>query len=442
MIYARATPGFHLRHLTEIVANPASSTEHHHSPSEVKQNLSLSSGSKSLIRRTTPYRDTLFSEELREIYTGERDHPDSHTPYLDFENVQEADWRTTRLREDLLFMWRTRLYSDVQIEIPRIRQKQPGDVVFPAHRFILHSRSPYFARILSKASGDDSIINPTPDHPLTITFRSPPFTAFSFDYILEFIYTGTLKIMNDELKTLNTALSIWRGSLYFELPSLRKLIYGHITQNLLHGLCYSTLDEKEYQKIVGNSWTAMVRLGGCQCQRCKIWAPRLLEFSMDPSIKDDKLERGSLRALVKLFGPGWCTIQFASLPQNLLDYLILVVRMTILTPKNALCLLFAAEEALNEMNKSHRPWISPVKAAVTTVRNLIDAMFCEETAECLKCEDWEKIREDDALGLMSNVKKTENTLKLSIIRDAIFRAVGESNNAGKIYNVRQTVFQF
>lgn len=410
------------------------------SPSKNEQLPILPSVSKSLTRRGTPYRGTLFLEELREMYTGEREHPDIQTPYLDFGQVQKSDWRTERLREDLLFMWRTKLYSDVRIEIPKSRQKQADVAVLSAHRFILHSRSLYFARILSRASSDGGIIDPTPDHPLTITFDSQPLTALSFDFILEFIYTGTLKIKNNELTNLNTALSIWKGSQYLELPSLKKLICCHITHNMFHGLCYGILNEKEYRAIVGDSWSSMVKLGGCQCQQCRVWAPRLFEFALDPEIRSDELERGSLRLLVKLFGLGWCTIQFSSLPKSLLDYILIVIR-TIIIPKNVLCLLFAAEEALDEVKKTDRPWVVPIKSAVMTIRNLVDDMLCEEIEECLNCDDWERFREDDAFGLMSNAKGIENTRKLCIIRDSIFRSVeGSQQNAAKVYKVRHTNF--
>ncbi|OBZ65104.1 hypothetical protein A0H81_14914 [Grifola frondosa] len=51
-------------------------------------------------------------------------------------------------------------------------------------------------------------------------------------------------------------------------------------------------------------------------------APRVLEFAIMDDVKNPHLERGARRALVGLFGEGWCTSEFATLPQRTRDGLV------------------------------------------------------------------------------------------------------------------------
>ena len=74
-------------------------------------------------------------------------------------------------------------------------------------------------------------------------------------------------------------------------------------------------------------------------------APRVLEFALEDDVKNGSLERGARRALVGLFGEGWCTQEFASLPQKIRESILKGVGKRT-TAVNAFPLLFAAEHAL------------------------------------------------------------------------------------------------
>ena len=97
-------------------------------------------------------------------------------------------------------MWRSRLYSDIIIEIhedvPAIgnsttteEETAPG---FYSHRFILATatRASYFYDQLLITYGLKNL--PPPDEPAKLRLPSPPFTAPALHFTLGFLYTGTL----------------------------------------------------------------------------------------------------------------------------------------------------------------------------------------------------------------------------------------------------------
>ena len=110
----------------------------------------------------------------------------------------EADEaRIAKLCKDVVYMWRSRLYSDIIIEIhedvPTIgnsttteEETTPG---FYSHRFILATRAPYFYDQLI-AYGLKNL--PPPGEPAKLRLPSPPFTAPALHFTLGFLYTGTL----------------------------------------------------------------------------------------------------------------------------------------------------------------------------------------------------------------------------------------------------------
>jgi hypothetical protein len=110
---------------------------------------------------------TLFYNKLEYLYTGEGlgeafeflfDTSESR------ELVDAEENRVDKLRKDLVFMWRSRLYSDVRIALSGTfssTNHEPATAILSSHRFILVPRSPYFhAQTLelgqaSKAWGTD-----------------------------------------------------------------------------------------------------------------------------------------------------------------------------------------------------------------------------------------------------------------------------------------------
>ena len=91
---------------------------------------------------------------------------------LDHDTDQET-LRIDKLRKDLVFMWRSRLYPDVRIALTgnfssSDAHGEPKTAIFSSHRFILVSRSPYFhTTLLSWPSSSSS------DEPPILIYHHP-----------------------------------------------------------------------------------------------------------------------------------------------------------------------------------------------------------------------------------------------------------------------------
>jgi hypothetical protein len=134
-----------------------------------------------------------------------------------------------------------------------------------------------------------------------LTLPSPPFTPASLHFTLSFIYTGTL-IFSHRTYDLSTAFAIHRSALYLSLTTLHDEIQACIVQKL-HGLFRAFISFAEYERLTGGKWGT----GGCRCRQCARRAPRVLEFALEDEARNVSLDRGVRRALVGLFGEGWCT---------------------------------------------------------------------------------------------------------------------------------------
>jgi hypothetical protein len=104
-----------------------------------------------LLRHSTSISPTLFSNELEYLYTGQgfSEAFEFLFDYLEATNseAEAAELRIDKLRQDLVFMWRSRPYSDVRISLTGTfssTNQETTTAVFSSHRFILVSRSPYF----------------------------------------------------------------------------------------------------------------------------------------------------------------------------------------------------------------------------------------------------------------------------------------------------------
>lgn len=126
------------------------------SPSQLWPISPASSAIGSLTRISLNHNPALFANELEYLYTG-KGFGDVFEFLFDANeegregdaNVEEA--RVDKLRKDLVFMWRSRLYSDIRIELhsdmPTMGapcNEEETTAVFCSHRFVLVSRAPYF----------------------------------------------------------------------------------------------------------------------------------------------------------------------------------------------------------------------------------------------------------------------------------------------------------
>ncbi|KAH8109016.1 hypothetical protein DFH11DRAFT_1731425 [Phellopilus nigrolimitatus] len=127
-------------------------------------------------------------------------------------------------------------------------------------------------------------------------------------------------------------------------------------------------------------------------------------FSVRPDVQNAYLERHARRALVGLFGEGWCTAEFSTLPQKTKDGFRrgLAKRATWL---NVFSLLFTAQAALHRLGALRDLWAQP---------------------KCTAEQDWVDIMENGGLGRFEDGERVE------WVMDAMRRSVMESNS-GLLY---------
>ena len=353
-----------------------------------------------LLRLTTSINPTLFSNELEYLYTGkgfgeafEFLFDESRERAIGNGDSEDAEAvRIDKLRKDLVFMWRSRLYSDVRLALTGNfgGSHESTTAIFSSHRFILISRSSYFhTALLSWPSNKNALSN---GEPPTLTLPSPPFTPASLHFTLGFVYTGTL-IFSHRSYDLSTAFAILRAALYLTLPSLHDEIQARIAQEMMHGLFHAFLPFTEYERLTGGRWGT----GGCRCRQCARRAPRVLEFALADDVKNALLERGARRALVGLFGEGWCNQEFAQLPQKIREAVLKGVSKRT-TAQNAFPLLFAAEHALWKMANVIEPWADTAREMIMAARKNVDEVLAKEAETCFNGEEWMEIMESDGVG--------------------------------------------
>ncbi|KAI3608505.1 sulfite reductase beta subunit [Moniliophthora roreri] len=366
IVYARAPPSFQSRYF-QFRPNPSASAlsfdDDEEDEDRYPRTPSPSPAGSGPLRIRTRINSALFSNELEYLYTG-KGFGEAFEFLFDSSTDSSEEARIDKLRRDLVFMWRSRLYSDIRIALSN--EHEPSTAVFSTHKFILLSRSNYFSNLLLK--------DPTTT---TLTLPSPPYTPASLHFMLGFLYTGTLSFSH-RTYDLTTALNILLTSLpsHLNLPTLQSEIRARIIMEMCHGLFHAFLPFSEYESITSGKWGS----GGCRCRQCARRVPRVLEFALREDVRDSILDRGARRALVGLFGEGWCTPEYGELSQRIRDSILKGVKKRT-TPQNALPLLMAADAALGLLSKKKNMDIT--KADVLNCLDVINDTLASHIDDCL-----------------------------------------------------------
>ena len=454
-MYARAPPSFQARYFSfrppPITSPTPYSTTPSPAPAQSSASLTLTldyahnSRSPSPFRSASPSPSTLqgsilrlpqqtspalFSNELEYLYTGKGlgeafeflfDTPEPH----DVDDAEEN--RIDKLRKDLVYMWRSRLYSDIRISLTgtfSTSNPEHTTAIFSSHRFILVSRSPYFRAQLLTWGPKNAITaeSSAPGEPLTVTLPSPPFTPASLHFTLGYIYTGTL-IFSHRTYDLETAFAILRSANYLSLPQLYNETQARIVYEMLHGLYHAFLEFDEYERITNAKWG----IGGCRCRQCARRVPRVLDFALSDDVANNYLERGARRALVGLFGEGWCNSEFAALPQKIRDSVVKGVGKRT-TPTNVFSLLFAAQHAMKKLVAVIDAWADVPREMVHTAQKAIDECLVKESETCFEQAEWVDMLEGDGAGF-------EDGERVGWVMEALKRGMSE-RYAPTVYQVR------
>jgi len=384
-----------------------------------------------LLRLTTTIASALFSQELEYLYTG-KSFGDAFEFLFDSpEKREDGDGerhRIDKLRKDLVFMWRSRLYSDVRIQLEgnfsssTSAQDDPTVTpVFSSHRFILVSRSPYFRNLLLGKSFAQP--TPLPGQPITITLPSPPFTPASLHFTLGFIYTGTLAFSHRTFD-LDTAFHIMRSASYLSIVSLHAEVEARIIEDMCHGLFMAYTPFADYEQMTGGRWGSV----GCKCRQCARRIPRVLEFATLPDVQNDRLANGARRALVGLFGDGWCTPEFVNLPVKIQDTLLKGVNKRTV-PQNIFPLLFAAHRALARFQdgRDKDRDLGGLQDMILAARSRVDSVLCTEAEVCFEQPEWLSVMEADG-------GRFEDGEKVDWVMDSVLRGL-TTKNAPMMYQV-------
>ena len=325
MVYARAPPSFQACYfsfrpppITSPLPFGASPTPSLPMPatSALSLNASVQSVSPSNFRPTSPapsvidsltrislnHNPALFSNELEYLYTG-KVLGDAFEFLFDAneKNASESEAdeaHTAKLRKGVVYMWRSRLYSDIIIEIHgdvltisnSTTTEEETSPAFYSHRFILATRAPYFY---------DQLITyglknlPPPGEPAKLRLPSLPFTAPALHFT-----SGILK--QNIWPRHRICHYVFRN--YLQVQPLYVEIQARIVVEMMHGLFHAFLEFTEYERVTGGKWG-----NGCRCRQYAWRARRVLQFSVRLDVQNVYLDRGARRALVGLFGSRWVT---------------------------------------------------------------------------------------------------------------------------------------
>lgn len=312
--------------------------------------------------------------------------------------------RLDKLRQDLVFMWRSRLYSDIEIVLGQDHVKNIPDAQasvlslnideatdeeeiasFSAHRMILASRSPYFASLLLSPYADTNN--------RVVSLPSPPFTPAAMHFTLGFIYTGTLFFSNRTFD-LSTAFQLWLSGSYLQIETLQSLISSLIAQDFCHGFACSP-----------------------PCKTCTKRVPRTLSFVSRPDVNDLHLHSLAQSAITgEYFGTYWSkevgNLDYAVRGSLVSELCAKIDRQPgfIVTTLRQLAIVGARIDV--ERSTS---WVESLRWMCEAVQGHISTVMSESFQDVVCSKEWRDLV--DGVGFMNDVLETALTVFLDNIEE-------------------------
>lgn len=90
-----------------------------------------------------------------------------------------------------------------------------------------------------------------------------------------------------------------------------------------------------------------MKLEGCLCAHCVHHIPSILRLCFELSLESSALAFSAQRALIAMFGSGWCTKEFLTMPEAAHSVLLDELRQMI-APSNVFSMIFSLEEVMHE----------------------------------------------------------------------------------------------
>ncbi|SOV02126.1 uncharacterized protein UDID_05037 [Ustilago sp. UG-2017a] len=363
-----------------------------------------------------------FEATLQYLYTGEEAMVDA-LEFL-FEDRLASDSEVTleekldKLRSDLTFMWRSKLYSDVKIvlgedddsddmdraalggqrkgnsakfvDIPdanmslislaqtidtdRVDDSDAEDdelTSFSTHRMILASRSQYFASMLLSPYADSTAP--------VLHLPSPPFTPASFHFTLGFLYTGTLFFSNRTFD-LPTAFSLWRAGAYLQIETLQALVTALIDREFCHGFTCSP-----------------------PCRKCAKRVPRTLAFATYPDVSEQALQEPAIAAVSgPHFGMYWAK-DVGNLDPMLQDQIVDAISTRLTQDPTLVVTVLRQLSIVGQRIDTERSsrWVESLRLMAETVENRLMPILHANLEKIVQSPAWSDLL--DGVGSLDDV---------------------------------------
>jgi hypothetical protein len=254
-----------------------------------------------------------------------------------------------------------------------------GGMTFSAHRFMLCSRSPYFAQVLLNAGEFQPHLASAAFHSKAgsigqarqagmpvIALSSPPFTPQAMHFILGYIYSGSLGRFSNKQLDLATALLVRKGAAYLEMEALEKEVEGRLIWEFAHGVAW---DDRIDESIVGGRG-AKVR--SCRCRKCVKRVPRLLRFATSPDVASKQLESLTKEYVVR----GWSEClgkDVAMLDERIRDEVVdaIIDRITFQSVVTSVRGLLVARRRLEQDGKPGDEWFDDIEDVLDIIAERI-----------------------------------------------------------------------